>query len=309
MSKIENVQRLAVDLPMVSGLVGEQFPELSKLPISPLSSTGTENAVFRLGKDALIRLPTTPGAAEQVDKEQRWLPEFAKVDLPLAIPKLLEAGVPNQEYPYNWSIYNWLKGKPATTERITDIDHAAELLGQFVATFQTIDTEGAPAPGTHNFHRGVPLAERDDMMQDALRRLHADGFDTRAVSREWDEAVATPAWEGAPVWLHGDLADSNMLAKRRRKKGDKRELNAVIDFGGAAVGDPACDIFIAWDVVDGARDIFFAEAQPDQNTINRGRGWAVSTAAISLVRFPDQPAIKNCALRKINEVIADRSLD
>lgn len=308
MPKIENPQRIAVDVPMVSGLIREQFPELSTLPVSELRSTGTENAVFRLGDRALIRMPTTESAALQVDKEQQWLPAFAKTDLPLAIPELIVAGVPDQQYPYNWSIYNWIKGKPATTERITDISHAAEVLGQFVSTFQTIDTESAPEPGTHNFHRGVALASRDDMMQDALRKLHADGFDTKPVSKEWDEAVAAPAWDKAPVWIHGDFADSNMLAKKRRKKGGNRELSAVIDFGGAAVGDPACDLFIAWDVIAEARDIFFAEVQPDPDTIKRGRGWAVSTAAISLVRFPDKPAIKECALRKINEVIADKTL-
>ena len=308
MSKIENPQRLAVNLPVVSGLVTEQFPELSRLPIAKLRSTGTDNAVFRLGEHALIRMPTTVGAAEQVDKEQRWLPEFAKSDLPLAIPKLIVAGVPNEQYPYNWSIYKWLKGKPATTERITDIRHAAEHLGQFVSKLQTIDTEGGPMPGTHNFFRGVDLVDRDGMMQAALRQLHdTKEFDTKAVSDEWDEAVTAPAWEGPLVWLHGDLADSNMLAKRRRKKGDRRELSAVIDWGGAAVGDPACDLFIAWDVVADARETFLEAIQPDTATIQRARGWAVSTAAISLIRFPDKPDIKACALRKIENVLLDRT--
>lgn len=149
------------------------------------------------------------------------------------------------------------------------------------------------------------------MMQDALRQLHADGFDIQkvhAASKEWDEAVATPAWNRPPVWHHGDLADSNMLAKRRRNKGDCRELNAVIDFGGAAVGDPACDLFIAWDVVAEARDIFLATVQPDTPTIKRARGWAVSTGVISLVRFPDKHEIKTCALRKIDQVLSDRTL-
>ena len=163
-------------------------------------------------------------------------------------------------------------------------------------------------PGTHNFFRGVDLVDRDGMMQAALRQLHdTQEFDTKAVSDEWDEAVTAPAWEGPLVWLHGDLADSNMLAKRRRKKGDRRELSAVIDWGGAAVGDPACDLFIAWDVVADARETFLEAIQPDTATIQRARGWAVSTAAISLIRFPDKPDIKACALRKIENVLLDRT--
>lgn len=304
MSTIETSSRLTVELPLVSALVGEQFPEWSHLSLTPLSSMGTENAVYRLGKGALVRLPTTPGAAKQVDKEQRWLPELAKADLPLAIPTLLGAGIPDEHYPYNWSVYKWLKGKPATTERITDISHAAEVLGQFVAALGTVVTTDGPLPGDHNFFRGVPLADRDEMMQDALRQLHDSGMDVTTISDVWDEAVTAPAWDGSPVWIHGDLADSNMLAKRRRNHGDRRELSAVIDFGGMAVGDPACDLLVAWDVVAQKRDRFFDVIQPDDATLQRGRGWAVSTAAISLVRFPDKPAITTCAWRKLREAIA-----
>ena len=301
MSTIETSNKIAVELPLVNELIEEQFPELRSLAISMLSSTGTENAVYRLGKRALVRLPTTPDAAKQVDKEQRWLPELAKAGLPLAIPTLLAAGTSNEHYPFNWSIYSWLKGKPATTERITDITHAAEMLGQFVAMLQVVDPRGGPAPGEHNFFRGVPLAERDEMMQYALTRLHDDGFDVTAISKTWDDAVTAPTWDSPPVWIHGDLADSNMLAKRRRQRDDRRELSAVIDFGGMAVGDPACDLLVAWDVVAEQRDRFFDMVQPDEAMIQRGRGWAVSTAAISLVRFPDKPAITTCALRKLRE--------
>lgn len=301
MSTIETPSRIAVEPPLVHSLIEEQFPELSDLPIDRLGSTGTENAVYRLGESALIRLPTTESAAKQVGKEQQWLPWLAQADLPLAIPKLIAAGAPSAAYPYEWSIYKWLKGKPATTERITDIRHAAELLGQFVARLRTVVTDGAPVPGEHNFFRGVPLAERDEATQEAFRRLREKDFDVTAASKVWDEAVAAPVWNGSPAWIHGDLADSNMLAKRRRNKGDRRELNAVIDFGGMAVGDPACDLLIGWDVVAEARDLFFEAAQADDAMIRRGRGWTVSTAAISLVRFPDKPAITRCALRKLDQ--------
>lgn len=301
MSSIENSSsRISIEQPLVAQLITEQFPELSTLPISKLNSTGTENAVYRLGECALIRLPTTDGAAKQVDKEQLWLPKFAKADLPLAIPRLLAAGTSSDNYPYPWSIYKWLKGKPATTERITDIRHAAELLGHFVLKLQAIESTDGPPPGEHNFFRGVALAERDDMMQDSLKRLHAEGFDTTAISRVWDDAVTAPPWNASSVWIHGDLADSNMLAKKRNYSGH-RELSAVIDFGGTAVGDPACDLLVGWDVLARERDTFFNTIQPDDATILRGRGWALSTAAISLVRFPDKPAITTCALRKINE--------
>jgi hypothetical protein len=68
--------------------------------------------------------------------------------------------VPADGYPLEWSVYRWLKGENATTERVTDLSRLATNLAQFVAALQRIDPTGGPPPGEHNFFRGVPLAAR-----------------------------------------------------------------------------------------------------------------------------------------------------
>ena len=58
-----------------------------------------------------------------------------------------------------------------------------------------------------------------------------------------------PEWERTPVWIHGDLDSRNLLVEGR--------LSAVIDFGCLGVGDPACDVMVAWKMLSAdTRDSF-----------------------------------------------------
>ncbi|MGI9628024.1 MAG: phosphotransferase, partial [Longimicrobiales bacterium] len=71
------------------------------------------------------------------------------------------------------------------------------------------------------------------------------------------------------TWLHGDLAASNLLVRGGR-------LQAVIDFGICGVGDPSCDLKMAWTFFDGAsRRAFRERLRLDAATWARGRGWAL----------------------------------
>src|SRR4029450_8455020 len=87
-----------------------------------------------------------------------------------------------------------------------------------------------------------------------------------AVASAGDTAVATPEWTGAPVWIHGDVAAGNLILRDGR-------LAALIDWAGMAVGDPACDLVVAWEVLDASsRERFRAELAIDDATWERGRG-------------------------------------
>ncbi|TGS08599.1 phosphotransferase, partial [Mesorhizobium sp. M1C.F.Ca.ET.187.01.1.1] len=55
----------------------------------------------------------------------------------------------------------------------------------------------------------------------------------------------------------------------------------VIDFGTCGVGDPSCDLAIAWTLFEGgSRDTFRACLAADEATWARGRGWALWKALI-----------------------------
>ncbi|MEE9254632.1 MAG: aminoglycoside phosphotransferase family protein, partial [Pseudomonadales bacterium] len=209
-------------------------------------------------------------------------------------------GVPADGYPWRWSVYRWLEGENATIERIADLREFATTLVGFLAALQRIDAAGGPPPGQHNFFRGGPLAIYDTETRDAIAALHGR-IDTDAVTAAW-EAALQATWHGPSVWLHGDLSAANLLVKRGR-------LSAVIDFGCSGVGDPACDLTIAWTLFSGeSREAFRAALPVDDATWARGRGWALWKSLITLAEHIDtNPVIVRDSHHVINEVLADHT--
>jgi aminoglycoside phosphotransferase (APT) family kinase protein len=105
---------------LVARLVASQFPQWAELPITTAEPDGWDNRSFRLGSELLVRLPSAEAYAAQVRKEHRWLPVLAP-QLPLPIPVPLAMGEPADGYPWNWSVYRWLAGVPASIASIPDL--------------------------------------------------------------------------------------------------------------------------------------------------------------------------------------------
>ena len=290
-------EELDIDASLVRRLLAAQFPQWADLGIAPVASAGTDNAIFRLGADMAVRLPRLQRAAGQVEKEQRWLPRLAP--LPLAIPEPLGEGEPAEGYPWPWSVYRWLEGENATLERLADPHAAAETLAAFVTALQRLDATGGPLAGRHNEFRGVPLVQRDPLTRAAIASLK-DLIDAEAVTAAWESALRTPPWQGPPVWLHGDLQSGNLLAQEGR-------ITAAIDFGLLGVGDPACDLTVAWSLLTAdSRQTFRAAMAADDATWARGRGWALSIALIALAHYLERnPALAAMSRRTIGEVEDD----
>lgn len=270
-----------VDADLARRLLEEQLPEWAELPIDEVMPWGTDNAVYRLGADMVLRLPRTERTNGTLAMESRWLPELAP-RLPLAVPEPLHSGVPSDDYPFGWAVYRWLPGENATLDRIGDTGQLATDLARFVAAMQRIELRDGPRPGEVNAFRGEPLARRDARTRSSIRELE-DELDTDAVTAAWEEALAAPEWDGPPVWLHGDLDSRNLLAEDGR-------LSAVIDFGTLCVGDPAWDVMVAWKMLpDGAvRDVFRATLDVDDATWSRSRGLAVAQAVTALAYYTQE---------------------
>ncbi|TVY08091.1 aminoglycoside phosphotransferase family protein [Paenibacillus cremeus] len=289
---------MLVDVNLVNRLIASQFPQWADLPIEPVESAGTDNAIFRLGKELAVRLPRAEWAMGQVEKEQRWLPMLAP-QLPLAIPAPLALGLPAEGYPSRWSVYQWLEGENAIVRGIDDLGQAADALAHFVTALQRIDATGGPVPGPHNSGRGVPLAQRDAAVRDAIAGL-SGLLDTDAALAAWEAALHAPVWHGAPVWLHGDLHPGNVLVQEGR-------LSAIIDFGTLGVGDPACDLMAGWTLLTAeARACFRAALPVDDATWLRGQGWALSFGLIAYVYYIDKnPVLASISKSTIEEVLSD----
>ena len=297
-----HADELDTDVSLVGRLVAAQFPQWAGLSIEPVPSAGTDNTLYRLGDDMVVRLPRRERDSGTLQKEREWLPRLAPL-LPLAVPVPLAEGMPAEGYPFAWSVYEWLEGETATSERITDLGQAATDLAQFIAALQQVDPTDGPSPGEHNVFRGEPLGKRAESTRTAIASLHR-AIDVAAVTAAWDEALRSPDWRRAPVWIHGDLDARNLLVERGR-------LSAVIDFGCLGVGDPACDVMVAWKVLSAdTRDIFRVELSVDEATWTRGRGWALSQAlmALSYYTLETNAVLVREAQRWMAEVLADHAL-
>jgi aminoglycoside phosphotransferase (APT) family kinase protein len=267
-----HADEINTDETLVRALLAAQFPRWAHLPVTPVPSAGTDNAIYRLGDDLAVRLPRVASAEGQVDKEHAWLPRLTP-HLPLAVPVPVARGMPGAGYPWRWSVVPWLDGETPTMDRLANPSQAAIDLARFLVALRRIDSAAGPAPGEHNFGRGVPLAQRDRATRAAIAELNGM-IDTAAVSAAWDAALRAPVWGDAPVWIHGDLSAGNLLTVDGR-------LRALIDWGGLGVGDPACDLMVAWTLFVGeSRGAFRAALGADEATWARGRGWALSWALI-----------------------------
>ncbi|HUG26151.1 aminoglycoside phosphotransferase family protein [Piscinibacter sp.] len=278
-----DAEQPVIDDTLVRRLVSSQFPHWADLAVRPVAHGGWDNRTFHLGDQMVVRLPSAAHYAEQVEKEQRWLPRLAP-SLPLPIPTPLAHGEPAEGYPWRWSIYRWIDGDTAAPERIADLRDFATQLAQFLFALQRIDPRGGPAPGPHNFHRGGALATYDAETRQAIALLQGK-IDVGAATDVWEAALAT-SWCGSPVWIHGDAGLGNLLVRGGR-------LSAVIDFGNMGVGDPACDLSIAWTLFAGAsRDAFREVLAIDADTWARGRAWTLWKALIVAAGLTNSNAVE-----------------
>lgn len=282
-----------IDLPLVTRLVQEQFPQWADLTIKPVESSGWDNRTFHLGESMSIRLPSQPEYASQVEKEQVWLPKLAP-QLPLSIPRPIAMGKPSTEYPWHWSIYQWLEGHAATRAPITDMHLFAQDLAKFLKALQQCDTAGGPLAGPDNFHRGGNLNVYDKETRKAIVQID-DLKLAQTLTAIWEKALSS-TWQNDPVWIHGDIAVGNLLINNGK-------LAAVIDFGQLAIGDPACDLAIYWTFLSReSRKLFRDILELDRDTWHRGRGWVLWKTLCAPISGTDCGKI-------LNEMITDFNLD
>ncbi len=269
--------KIAINTSLVKRLIASQFPQWAELAINPVEKQGWDNRTFHLGNTMLVRLPSAERYAEKVEIEQRWLPKLAP-HFPLQVPVPVAMGKPSPEYPWHWSIYKWIDGETASRDRISNLNQFAQSLAQFLTALESIDATNGPPAGPHNFYRGGSLKIYDSQTREAINLLQ-DKIDTQAATAIWNTALSSE-WHKKLVWVHGDIEQDNLLVK-------DGTLHAVIDFGGLGVGDPACDLAIAWSLLDkDSRKAFRQILQLDDDTWARGRGWALWKALIVCAQLP-----------------------
>ena len=269
---------ITVDL--VNKLIKDQFPEWSNLEIKPVENMGNDNRTFHLGDNLSVRLPSRECYALQSLKEQTWLPKL-KSCLSVKVPEIVAKGCKSADYPYTWSICSWIDGKTANKDRIINLNNFAKDLAEFLISLQKIDTEGAPIAGSHNFYRGGDINVYDEEYRGLVENIAPKiNLDKNVILEIWDLALSSK-WTKYPVWVHGDLAPTNIIVL-------DGNLEAVIDFGILGIGDPACDLTMYWTFFEGeSRKIFKDVMNLDEDTWNRARGWAIWKCLIDICNHPN----------------------
>lgn len=258
---------------LVRALVAQQFPQWADLDVREVDRQGWDNRTYRLGTDLSVRLPSADGYAPQVDREHRWLP-FLRDALPTPIPVPLAKGAPSAAFPRAWSVYRWLDGVPLDEAGSVALEPLAADVATFLTDLRGVpNPEDSPVPEASNGYRGGDFCRYSDEGEEALSFLAPP---LRPEGREWLKAATRSRWTSAPVWVHGDMAAGNLLTRHGR-------LAAVIDFGCLAVGDPACDLIVAWTIFEeDSRETFRRSVGLDDDTWRRARGWALWKAAVTL---------------------------
>ncbi|WP_435207463.1 aminoglycoside phosphotransferase family protein [Micromonospora sp. bgisy143] len=292
-----HADQVDVSVDVVTALVAEQFPRWRALPVRPLSSTGTVNALFRLGTEIVLRFPLRPCADPELRAELRREQEYAVLlgaHLPVAVPEPLGIGEPGEGYAGPWAAYRFIPGETAEPDRIADLDTFARDLAEVVTALRGIDTGGRSWAGSG---RGGPLADHDAGVRAALA-ASAGLTDTARLATVWDRCREAPRHDRADVWIHADLMPGNLLVRDGR-------LVAVIDLGTVGVGDPAVDLVPAWHLFDaGSRQTYRRALGVDDSTWERGRGWALVQAINALPYYVEtNPVMADSARRTLRAVL------
>jgi len=285
---------IKIDSDTVRHLVTEQLPQWKNLAIQPVEPQGWDNRTFRLGGNMLVRLPSSEEYIQQVEKEHRWLPVLAP-SLPFPIPEPIALGKASKDYPWNWSIYKWIEGTSANTIEFdgADLENIALQLAHFLNELHKIDASGAPTPGLHNWWRAAHTSIYNTQTHELIDKL-SNRIDANRARSLWEKAISS-RWDNNPIWVHGDVASGNILVRDNK-------LSAIIDFGCMGIGDPACDLTIAWTFFrEKSRERFKNAFSFDSNTWSRARGWALWKALYELSVLENKLSAKAIEQNRIIE--------
>jgi aminoglycoside phosphotransferase (APT) family kinase protein len=300
---------IPIDAELVRGLVRRALPAYADAPVRRVASSGSTNALFRLGEELLVRLPRQPGGSASISKEATWLPVLGPL-LPVSVPEVVAVFDPDHAYPERWSVVRWIEGvHPEVVDPGTSVDPRREELATNLATvlhalrLAEVSTGAVKDPHLQSY-RGEPLATMDQATRENIERcrsLEDFAFDLDAAEQIWAEAMTLPGAPDrtAPRWYHGDLAAENLLVR-------DGALAAVLDFGGLSVGDPTVDLVVAWEVLDPpAREILRRQVGVDDATWLRGRAWALSITLMIWYYWTTMPERRARCMAVGQNVLAD----
>jgi len=267
-----------INVELVRSLVRTKFDPGQEFEVTAVDSEGTDNALYRVGGRLVARFPRIESASLNVRREWEWLGRLAG-RFKLSIPEPVHFGEPGATFPWPWILTSWIDGECARADD-PGLRGAADDLGAFIVEMHAVAPEGAPRSP-----RGGNLVDRDEATRRALAKC-GRWINVEGALAEWDRALSATVEAVPEVMVHGDLAPGNVIVRDGHVVG-------VIDFSTITLGDGACDFMVAWNLLDAAaRRQLRLVSEVDEATWLRGRGWALSVAALQLPYY----ATRNRAL-------------
>jgi aminoglycoside phosphotransferase (APT) family kinase protein len=293
-----HANQLTVSAGTVRALLDEQFAQWRSLPIRPVTSAGTVNAIFRVGGELAARFPLQPGDYGAI---RRSLESEAAAGRELAgrtrfpTPEPVAIGEPGAGYPLPWSVQTWVPGAVATDEDPGESAAFADDLAEFIGGVRAIDTRGRTFRGTG---RGGDLRSHDAWLETCFRRSQ-QLLPVARLRRMWAGLRSLPRGPGGDVMTHGDLIPGNVLVAHGR-------LAGILDVGGLGPADPALDLVSAWHLLEaGPRRVLRAGLGCDDLEWERGKAWAFEQAMGLVWYYADSnPAMSRIGRRTLDRIMA-----
>lgn len=291
-----------VDEALVRAMLAEQRPEWGRLPLAPVGA-GTDNVMFRLGGDLLVRVPRRPergGGA--LAKERRWLPLLGS-RLTLRVPEAVHGGTATAGYAGDWAVLRWIEGQDAGPGSVRDWAAFGADLAAFVGELHAVELSGAVRAGALAGYRGGSLVPHDAGVREHLLQCRSSGLlaeaETDALAAVWAAGRALPDPPGPHRWLHTDLRPGNLLVRDGR-------LHAVIDWGALQVGLPDVEHAVLWDYPPQARRAYRDALGVGDAAWARARAWAVMIGAAGLPYYRETLPVFAAECRaRLRAVLAD----
>ncbi|MEO1262798.1 MAG: aminoglycoside phosphotransferase family protein [Bacteroidota bacterium] len=282
---------IEININLIRTLIKTQFPDFLKYKLEFLDE-GWDNAMYRLGRKYMVRVPRRKVADQLMKNEQKWLPFFSE-KLPVPIPAPVCIGLPGNSYPWHWSIIPWFDGRSSDLAKPNDFQ--AETLVGFLKKLHV----PAPPDVPLNEVRDVPLKIKSPDVLNRFRRLKKrTNLVTEKIENIWQAGISADLNKNK-TWIHGDLHPRNIIVKNG-------EIKAVIDWGDMTAGDPATDLSSLWMLFE--KEIAFNAMKKygaSEDLIKRAKGWAVFFGAIlldtGLVNSPQHATIGTSVLEKLNK--------
>jgi len=284
---------IAINKALIRSLLRAQHPDLADLPLQ-IMEAGWDNVMVRLGNTLALRLPRRAVAEPLILNEQKWLPQLGP-QLPLPIPAPVRIGKPQDNYPFHWSVLNWLSGQAA--DLAPPRADQATILAHFMKTLHNLALSN-DAP--QNPHRDCPLntKQADIEKRMAILRRETDTI-TPQIETAWQAGLAAPI-DLPKCFIAGDIHARNVLV-------DDGKISAFIDWGDMCAGDPATDLASIWALFEtpSVRNEAILSYGMSEATLARARGWAVFYGVLLLETgrkdTPRHAAMGEATLRRITQ--------